>query len=49
MRHFIDTQDFTKTELVWLMDLIGLLKTADRDRALPPLLAGASPNCAARI
>ncbi|RRN64012.1 putrescine carbamoyltransferase [Caulobacter sp. 602-1] len=42
MRHFIDTQDFTKTELVWLMDLIGLLKTADRDRALPPLLAGAS-------
>ena len=42
MRHFIDTQNFTKTELVWLMDLIGLLKTADRERALPPLLAGAS-------
>ncbi|MET3665757.1 putrescine carbamoyltransferase [Caulobacter sp. 1776] len=42
MRHFIDTQDFSKAELVWLMDLIGLLKTADREGALPPLLAGAS-------
>lgn len=42
MRHFIDTQDFARGELLWLLDLIGLLKAADRDRALPPLLAGAS-------
>jgi len=42
VRHFIDTQDFARSELLWLLDLIGLLKAADRDRALPPLLAGAS-------
>lgn len=42
MRHFIDTQDFTKAELMSLLELTGLLKAADRQRALPPLLAGAS-------
>lgn len=42
MRHFLDTQDFTKDELLTLLDLVGLLKAADKNRALPPLLAGAS-------
>lgn len=42
MRHFVDTQDFTRSELQALLDLVGLLKAADKDRALPPLLAGAS-------
>jgi putrescine carbamoyltransferase len=42
MRHFIDTQDFTKAELLSLLELTGLLKAADLQRALPPLLAGAS-------
>ncbi|MBJ7317633.1 MAG: putrescine carbamoyltransferase [Alphaproteobacteria bacterium] len=42
MRHFIDTQDFTSTELRSLLELTGLLKAADRQGGLPPLLAGAS-------
>ncbi len=42
MRHFIDTQDFTKAELLDLMELARILKEADRDGALPPLLHGAS-------
>lgn len=42
MRHFIDTQDFTKAELQTLLDLTALLKAADRERALPRLLEGAS-------
>lgn len=42
MRHFIDTQDFTKAELLSLLKLTGLLKAADQQRALPQLLAGAS-------
>jgi putrescine carbamoyltransferase len=42
MQHFIDTQDFGKPELMDLLQLIGLLKQADKQGALPPLLAGAS-------
>ena len=42
MRHFLDTQDFDRSELLSLMTLIGLLKRADKLGALPPLLAGAS-------
>lgn len=42
MRHFIDTQDFSKAELQSLLDLTGLLKAADQQRALPRLLEGAS-------
>lgn len=41
-RHFIDTQDFAREELLRIIDLIGLLKEADRDGACPKLLAGAS-------
>ncbi|WP_447932528.1 putrescine carbamoyltransferase [Sphingopyxis fribergensis] len=41
-RHFIDTQDFTREELLRIIDLIGLLKAADKDGACPKLLAGAS-------
>jgi putrescine carbamoyltransferase len=42
MRHFVDTQDFTKAELLDLFELIRLLKEADRNGATPPLLQGAS-------
>lgn len=42
MRNFIDTQDFTKAELLTLLDLCRLLKAADNERALPRLLANAS-------
>lgn len=42
MRHFIDTQDFSKSELLDLMELIRLTKEADRQGALPRLLEGAS-------
>ncbi len=40
--HFIDTQDFTKRQLQNLLELTLLLKQADRQGALPPLLEGAS-------
>ena len=42
MQHFVDTQDFAKPELMDLLQLIGLLKQADKQGALPPLLADAS-------
>lgn len=42
MRHFLDTQDFTKPELETRLDLTALLKAADRDGARPRLLEGAS-------
>lgn len=42
LRHFIDTQDFSAEELLRIIDLIGLLKEADKDGACPKLLAGAS-------
>lgn len=38
MKHFIDTQDFTRSELEDLLGLIGLLKQADYDAAVPQLL-----------
>jgi putrescine carbamoyltransferase len=41
-RHFIDTEDFDKTELLDLLRLIELLKRADADGACPRLLDGAS-------
>lgn len=42
MRHFIDTQDFTKAELTTLLTLTALLKAADKQRAMPRILEGAS-------
>lgn len=42
VRHFIDTQDYSKDELLILMDLIRQLKEADKVGACPQLLAGAS-------
>src|SRR3569833_2182001 len=42
VRHFIDTQDYSKDELLTLMELIRQLKEADKVGACPPLLAGAS-------
>ena len=42
IRHFVDTQDFSSAELFDLFALIRLLKDADRQGALPPLLQGAS-------
>ena len=41
-RHFIDTQDFSRDELLRLIELIRLLKAADKAGACPKLLAGAS-------
>jgi len=42
LRHFIDTQDFSREELLRIIDLIGLLKEADKEGACPKLLTGAS-------
>ncbi|HZF46439.1 MAG TPA: putrescine carbamoyltransferase [Sphingomonadaceae bacterium] len=42
LRHFIDTQDFSREELLRILELIRLLKEADKDGACPKLLAGAS-------
>jgi putrescine carbamoyltransferase len=42
VRHFIDTQDFTREELEQLLGLIRMLKAADYDAAVPPLLRGRS-------
>jgi len=39
MRHFIDTQDFSREELEELLHLIRLLKEADREAAVPTLLS----------
>jgi len=38
VRHFIDTQDFSRSELEELLALIGLLKDADRDASVPHVL-----------
>ena len=40
--HFLDTQDFSKAELLDLIQLTRQLKAADRDGATPKLLADAS-------
>jgi len=40
--HFIDTQDFTKQQLLGLLEIIRLLKEADRQGVRPKLLKDAS-------
>jgi hypothetical protein len=42
IKHFLDTQDFTKEELRELIDLIRLIKDADRQGVSPKLLQDAS-------
>ncbi len=42
LRHFVDTQDFDREELSTLLDLIAMLKIADKQGACPRLLEGAS-------
>jgi putrescine carbamoyltransferase len=42
LRHFIDTQDFTKRELLDIIALTRRIKAADREGCTPKLLAGAS-------
>ena len=42
IRHFLDTQDFTKAELLELIELTRRLKAADRDGVALKLLADAS-------
>ncbi len=42
LKHFIDTQDFSKAELLDLIELIRLIKKADKQGATPRLLEGAS-------
>lgn len=42
VRHFIDTQDFSRAELLTIIDLARQLKEADRAGACPKLLEGAS-------
>jgi putrescine carbamoyltransferase len=42
LRHFIDTQDFSREELLTIVDLARQLKEADRAGACPKLLEGAS-------
>lgn len=41
-KHFIDTQDFSKEELLDLIELIRKIKRADKQGATPKLLEGAS-------
>lgn len=42
LRHFLDTQDFSKKELLELIQLTHLIKQADQDGATPKLLQDAS-------
>lgn len=42
LRHFIDTQDFSKAELLDLIELIRMIKIADKEGATPKLLQDAS-------
>lgn len=42
MRHFVDTQDFSKAELLDLIHLIRITKEADKQGAMPRLLEGSS-------
>ncbi len=42
LKHFIDTQDYSKKELLDLIQLIRLIKSADKEGATPRLLPGAS-------
>ena len=43
LRHFIDTQDFTKQELLDIIELIRKIKAADKEGCTPKLLLDASP------
>ncbi|MBU2609769.1 MAG: putrescine carbamoyltransferase, partial [Chloroflexi bacterium] len=42
LRHFLDTQDFSKAELLDLLELVRLIKEADNQGATPKLLQDAS-------
>lgn len=42
IKHFIDTQDFTKAELLEIIELTRLIKAADNQGCTPKLLADAS-------
>jgi putrescine carbamoyltransferase len=42
IKHFLDTQDFSVDEILELLDLIRVLKEADKARCLPLLLEGSS-------
>lgn len=42
VQHFIDTQDFSKATLLEIIELIRMLKAADKAGACPPLLQDAS-------
>ncbi len=42
LRHFIDTQDFSKAELLDLIELIRMIKMADKEGATPKLLQDVS-------
>jgi putrescine carbamoyltransferase len=42
LRHFIDTQDFTKSELLGIIELTRKIKAADQDGCTPKLLQDAS-------
>lgn len=42
LRHFLDTQDFSKAELLELIDLTRMIKEADKQGATPKLLQDAS-------
>jgi putrescine carbamoyltransferase len=42
MQHFLDTQDFSKQELLDMLELIRLIKEADKQGATPKLLQDAS-------
>lgn len=42
LKHYLDTQDLTSQEILNLLDLIRVLKDADKARCLPPLLEGVS-------
>ena len=42
IRHFIDTQDFSKAELLEMISLTRMIKEADRQGATPKLLQDAS-------
>jgi putrescine carbamoyltransferase len=38
IKHFIDTQDFSKSELLEIIQLIRLIKAADKQNCTPRLL-----------
>ena len=44
LKHFIDTQDFSKEELLNLIELIRKIKKADKEGATPKLLEGGLPD-----